>query len=318
MEYRQFVDDVSDCIRFKVERGYDIKVNRIMKNNSIELDGIVFFKEGDMISPNIYLNSYYERYQSGESMESIAEDIIEVYETSMRTQSEEYCHFNFSFDEMKDTIVYRLVNYQKNRKLLQEVPHVRFLDLAITFHCLVKRDGQGIGTIRLTNEHTSEWKVKIKDLMKLAITNTTRLFPAKLSTMEEVIADILQKDFSEMYETAKEENEAMLQAMLSNLLQEQRDPQMYILSNDIGINGATSIIYKDVIKEFSEEKDCDFYILPSSIHEVILVPYEEELEVQELRGMVMDVNGSQVPEEEILSNRVYIYRRGTNSIEVAE
>lgn len=321
MEYSQFIDDVKNHIRFQIEDEYEIKVNRIMKNNSVELDGIVFFKEGDNISPNIYLNSYYERYQEGESVERIAEDIIHLYEQSKGSQSPDYQEFEFEFDKVKEFLVYRLVNYQKNRKLLKEVPHVRFLDLAITFHCLVKEDDEGIGTIRITNEHMNLWGVSIKELMRLATINTRRCFPVKINTMEEVITEIMKREYSKLAQEEGMEGgngeQEMLEDMLHEMFQKEDKKMMYIMTNRIGINGATALIYKDALKEFSQMCNNDFYILPSSIHEVILVPYEEEMEVSGLREMVSDVNGSHVPLEEVLSDRVYIYRREGNSIELA-
>lgn len=320
MEYSQFVDDVKRCIRFQVSEEYEIKVNRIMKNNSVELDGIVFFKEGDNISPNIYLNSYFERYQEGESVEGIANEIIRLYESSKKAQTKDYVDFEFEYEKIKDTIVYRLVNFQQNRKLLREVPHIRFLDLAITFHCLVREGEDGIGTIRITNEHIKLWEVNMKQLMQLATENTMRKFPVKICTMEEVILDIMNREYAQLLKSEESDSAyeaAMLEMMIQEMFHNENKREMYIMTNTIGINGATVVIYQDILKDFAKKMRCDFYILPSSIHEVILVPYEENMEPETLQEMVNEVNLSQVPEEEVLSDRVYIYRRETNSVEIA-
>lgn len=320
MEYNQFVDDVQNCIRVKVEDGYEVKVNRIKKNNSVILDGIVLFREGDTISPNIYLNNYYSRYMEGESVDTIAQDIINTYKESKRRQAPEYeqfeFKFEFKFENIKDRIVYRLVNYSKNTKLLEEVPSVRFLDLAITFHCLVKQDEEGIGTIRITNEHLENFGLSVKELMQLAVKNTSRLFPLKISTMEDVIYSLFKKELCGMAVSSEEENEEMFRKLFAQILPEDGGPKMYILSNEAGINGATAMLYRDGLKEFANRLDCDFYILPSSIHEVILVPYDESLSREELKNMVSEVNGSQVPVDEILSDKVYIYRRKNNRVEI--
>ncbi len=338
MEYQQFVDDVKDCIRFKVDSGYEVKVNKVLKNNSVEMDGIVFFKSGGTISPNIYLNQYYVRYQKGEPLEEIADDIIDTYENSMREQADEYGTLTFSFEKLKNSIIYRVVNYSRNKVLLENVPHIRFLDLAITFHCLVKQDDSGIGTIRLTNEHKEMWNLSMKDLMQIATTNTERLFPIRITTMEQVLSELFRKELEPVKDMEQElpftevededwlekmndsqENEyteEMLDAMLNDMLKNQQAPTMYILTNSAGINGATAMIYKDAIRNFANELKTDFYILPSSIHEVILVPYEERISKEELKDMVGEVNCTQVALEEVLSDRVYIYRRETNMIEL--
>lgn len=59
-------------------------------------------------------------------------------------------------------------------------------------------------------------------------------------------------------------------------------------------------------------------ILPSSIHEVLLVVYEEELCMEELKEMVRHVNQTEVAKEEILSDNVYIYSRKTDKISIVE
>ncbi len=314
MEYNQFVDDVKECLRIKVDDQYEVKVNRVKKNNSVVLDGIVFFKEGDNVSPNIYLNSYYSRYMDGESMDTIANDILSVYENSRRRVSEEYKTLDYTFDGMKDHIVYRLVNYNKNKELLEEVPHVRFLDLAITFHCLVKQDEEGIGTIRVTNAHLVEWDCTVKELMQVATNNTKRLFPVRISTMEQVITDLLRKDFSIMYPEGGCDD--AVEEMIAEMVGGMKCKSMYIVSNELGINGATSILYQDVLYDLAAKLETDFYLLPSSIHEVILVPYEEDISRAELRSMVKEVNATQVAVDEVLSDKVYLYRRDKNRIEM--
>jgi len=82
---------------------------------------------------------------------------------------------------------------------------------------------------------------------------------------------------------------------------------MYILTNQKGINGASCMIYKDVIKEFAQLIKSDIYILPSSIHEIILIPLEGSEDKERFKRMVIDINSSQVPADEVLSDSVYMY-----------
>lgn len=327
MEYNQFLNSITECIQWKVDGEYEVKRNHIMKNNSIELDGIVFFKEGDNISPNIYLNHYYSRYQNGESVDAIANEIIHLYHKGMEAKEVSDYQFEFTFESMKPVIVFRLVNYKQNKQFLTGVPHIRFLDLAITFQCLVKHDGDGIGTVRITNDHLVEWNVTVKELMQLASKNTKRLFPPKIRTMREVMVDILKNDFNKVSGNDEEavdhlscNQDEEMEDLIAQLLgdKERVDSQvpMYVLSNESGINGASAMLYNNELKQFAMELDQDFYILPSSIHEVILVPFSKEIQREQLMDMVKDVNMTQVPKEDILSNKVYLYHRETNVIEI--
>ena len=92
---------------------------------------------------------------------------------------------------------------------------------------------------------------------------------------------------------------------------------MYVCSNSQKVNGAGVILYKDLLKQFAEKTGSDFYILPSSIHETLLVPVSDQMEVEALRSMVREVNATQVAPEEVLSDNVYIYRREDDKISLA-
>ena len=84
---------------------------------------------------------------------------------------------------------------------------------------------------------------------------------------------------------------------------------MYVLSNSSKVFGAASILYPDVLKNFAEKLDRDLYILPSSVHEVILLPKRSETEWETLQEMVKEVNATQLEEVEILSDSVYSYTK---------
>lgn len=325
MEYEQFLMEVKDKVEENVGDNYDVNIFRVIKNNSLELDSLTIRDKGSRISPNIYMNDYYEKYKYGESVDNIATEIQKVYENNNEVDGYD---IDFSFKEMRSKIIYRIINYGKNKKLLKDLPHIRFLDLAITFYCLIKNDTNGIGTIRITNEYMNEWNTDVEELMKLAGENTQRIFPAKTEPMSKVIESILERDVSRYIgDTNSEEwddftgdnidsiKDDVAMEFLKEIDEKEQIP-MYILTNFNGINGASAILYTDILKEFAMSQDSDFYILPSSIHEVILIPYSEDFSMESLREMVRNVNETQVPEEEILSNQVYIYRRSTNTIEI--
>ncbi len=326
MEYNQFLEEVKECVAYKVGEQCKVQINHVIKNNEVELDGIVIFEEGEKLSPNIYLNSYYDKKMKGESIETIAEEILHIYYVARNENHMEEYEVQFSFEELKSSIIYRLVNYKKNRKMLEETPHIRFLDLAITFHCLVKQDTDGIGTIRITNDLMKQWNVSMKKLLKLASSNTSDLFPVKIRTMDEVIREILTKEMEELFDkydcaqlavsnSMDQSKQQIINSFLLELEKEQKMP-MYIMTNTQGINGASTLLYQDILKSFADQIQSDFYVLPSSIHEVILVPFQTHLNKENLRGMVCDVNQTQVPLDEILSDQVYIYRREKNAFEL--
>ena len=81
---------------------------------------------------------------------------------------------------------------------------------------------------------------------------------------------------------------------------------MFVLTNDTKVNGAAAILNDDIRQEIAE-KVGDFYMLPSSIHETLIIPKDAGMEFKELEQMVQEVNQTQVAPGERLSDHVYEY-----------
>lgn len=328
MKYEQFILDIKDTVERKVGCDFMVRLNHVIKNNALELDGLTIRNRNSKISPNFYLNDYFDRFQDGETVEDITDEILQLFLEQNNEEEQSQFDINFDFEKIKANIIFRVVNYKKNKKMLLNLPYINFLDLAITFHCLVKKEESGIGTIRISNDYMNLWKTSTNELMKIAGENTQRIFPANIRSMNEVIEGILKQDLdyyigdknpSDFKDFTGYSSDMTEKDMIKSMLKPEKENQqvdMYILSNSNGINGASTMLYPDVLKVFATEHNSDFYILPSSIHEVILIPYSQKMNKETLKDMVIDVNQTQVPSDEVLSNQVYIYHRSTNSIEI--
>ena len=307
-DYNSFVSAITHQVKEMMGEDYSVRIFKVIKNNSLELDSLVVQKEGKNYAPNIYLMPYYNSYLEGTSVSVIADRLCSIYKDCSIPIVDD--NFTYSFEQMKQYIIFRLVSYERNQKLLSKIPHIKYMDLAITYHCLVRNDNEGIGTIRITNEHMEQWKVSRDEIDALAKTNTQRLFPSSIRSMEEVIKTMLHE---ELHGDGKEDfPEDLLDCFMSN--DRVTHHKMYILSNQKGINGASCMLYKDVLCEFAGQINSDFYIIPSSVHEIILVPYEKNMKKETLNKMVQDVNCTQVALDEVLSDRVYYFSKEKNAI----
>lgn len=302
--YEEFKKVLMDYIRGSFESDVSIEVHKVLKNNSLELDGMVIMKEESNISPDFYLNIYYEDYLKGKSIEEIADTIIEKHE---EMQIENFEQFSMSIDSCIDKIVCRLVSYNKNRKLLEDTPHIQFLDMAIIFYCLVLEDENGIGSIRITNTLLNSWGLTTKILYKIAIDNTVKLFPKVLCPLKYMLRSIIFKN-------GGSEINVPDYTYQDNIVSGEDAP--YILTNSKGVNGASVMLYPDCLKEIGDLTGNDLYILPSSIHEVLIVPDDGAINPKELESMVNEVNRNCVIHEEILSNNVYHFSLEKNIIEI--
>ena len=323
---QKFLEEIVVQVEKEIGISHRVMTECVLKNNGVEQYSILIMKEGEHISPSIYLNQYYEQYQSGKNVETIAKEILENYYRCKEKKNIFLTEFDLSFPNFKEKIFYRLVNYKENQKMLETAPYVPFLDLAITFYCLVEKSEETIGTLHITNDLLKEWKVEKEELFKLAMKNTPILFPVEISTIDEIVGDLLKKDIENLisyYEysglegTTLEEAKEYFGIVLENL-RKNREVPIYVMTNTSGINGAATLLYENVLEQFSCQCQSDFYILPSSIHEILLIPYNEKFEKKELKNMVNEVNQTQVPKEDILSDEVYLYCREGNYLEWKE
>jgi len=285
LDYESFVSYIKNSISKNMGKGYDVGINKVIHDNFPETDILTVLKEGRNIAPNIYLNAYYESYLAGTSMTEIIKRLIMIYKHCSIPAI--YDNLNYSLDVIKSHIFFRIINFKRNMKILNQIPYIRFWDMAVTFHCLVRSYDDSVSIIRITNEHLRRWGITVDELHRLAYDNTRKLFPPSLRTIDEILNEYLCNDSK--YDESKD------------------SCHLYILSNEKGVYGAFYILYKDIIRDFARLINSNLYILPSSIHEIILVPVKDSPGKEYLSRLVSEINESMISDEEILSDNVYIY-----------
>lgn len=291
MEYKEFVEYIKMNTGYIAGEGGNITINHVIKNNGCEMDGLVIMEKGKDIAPTIYLDSFYELYTNGENIKSIIRQIEIIYE-----QNKNNVTFDVNilkhFDTIKDKIVYKVVNYRSNEKLLEQVPHKRILDLAVVFYCLLDNEYGRSATALIYNNNLKNWNVTIDDVYKAALKNTPDLLHSKISSMAALFEKCgVNVDGEEVD------------------LKDYVPSDMYVLTNESKLNGAACILYENVLYDFAQKLGADLYILPSSVHEVILLPKLSMFEKDELVNMVKEVNTEGVAADEVLSDHVYEYNR---------
>lgn len=209
--------------------------------------------------------------------------------------------FFMKFDCVRGKIVYRVVNAEANKEFLETVPHERVLDLAKIYYVLFTDEILDNATITINKYHMKNWGVTEEDIRQAAEKNTEKLLTAKMSSMQSIIKGM----------RAVECEDTELDRAFSGI-----GIEMYVLTNHLKMFGASAVFYKDILKSIAESVENDLYIIPSSIHETILIPYDRNVAADRLNEMVMQVNETQLEKEEVLANHIYIYRRNTNNIEI--
>ena len=293
MEYANFIETIrARAVKTAGEDG-KVFINKVVKNNGKEMDGLVILENGYSIAPTIYLNDYYENYRCGADIDDIMNEILTTYYRNRDAVCFNTEMFN-DFESVKGSIVYKLINFEKNKELLQEVPHKRFLDLAVVCYSIVKRLNNYIATTMIKNDFLDKWNISSDVLFDIAERNTPKLLSARISPITGFLNEISGNN---LYEVPDKD-----------------DVSMFVMTNETHVNGAACMLYEDVIDRLSNDLDKDLYILPSSVHELIIVPFDDNISGSDLAMIVKDINEKGVAAEEILSDNVYEFRRSDKKI----
>lgn len=289
MKFNDFSDVIQNEIQKKMGCEYSVEVQKITKNNSVVLTGLSIRDKECNITPIIYLEPFYEEYKAEKDINNIINALIQTYEANkVQSVSKNELKFFLKYENVKDKIVFRLVNRERNSELLESIPHVEYYDLAITFQVMVSKDA----TILIRNEHMKMWQVNVDMLYTQALINTPILHPYVLKNMNQVAREIIEQGSLDV---------DIAQEMFIG------DSPMYILTNCSNVGGASCILYPHLLENFATALNDDFYILPSSIHETIFIRAKDVYRESELVDMVSVVNQTEVSEKEFLSNSVYFY-----------
>ena len=163
MNYQTFLDNVIQHVSASVQNGQKVVLQPVIKNNGMVYDGLVIMDPVLNISPTIYLNPYYHRFLNGVSMEDIYEDILKTYYQNLPSKDFDISLFR-DFEKAQKHIVLKLVNREKNEKLLKDVPYIEFQDLALIFVCIVNNFVKEYATILIHNQHLTLWNINLETL----------------------------------------------------------------------------------------------------------------------------------------------------------
>lgn len=294
MDIRGFAEKVCMAVSTRIGADYQVKLQEVTKNNGVVLQGLVILGENRNISPTIYLNSFLNAYESGVPLAQIVERILKIYREDSPRKNVDMSFFR-DFEKVRNRVCYRLVNREKNRMLLERIPHIEFLDLCICFYYAYQDSLLGTGSILIHNQHMEMWNSSTAELLKLAQKNTPRIFPWEIYSMEDMLRELVGGELTAVF--CREEGCF------------DGDVSMQILSNRQRVHGAACMLYPSLLSRLAEKARSNFYILPSSVHETILLTEKGWEDVESLRDMVRDVNASQVEPEEVLADNLYYFDR---------
>ncbi|MBD5464053.1 MAG: hypothetical protein HDR24_13540 [Lachnospiraceae bacterium] len=312
MEFTSFTQSILKELRRKLGDNYSVFSHHVKKNNGVELTGIVAKRKGCNTSPTFYINDLYRSDITKEEIRKISDMLYDHFQAVEFEDDLDLSQF-IEFDKAKEKLAFKLVHAEKNKELLKQVPHKLFHNLAIVFYYTVQEAPfYGKGAILVHDSHMKHWEVGPDTLYQTAFRNTPVLFPSIIENMQEVMRSILMDGIENDGLCGKETEELLDEVCMQELTQTKMP--MYVLTNKQKLYGAACMLYPGVLKTFAEKIQRDFYILPSSIHEVILVPADADTDKEALHEIVTEINRTQVAEEEVLADSVYFYSKNKDKV----
>lgn len=300
-----FADTVKSVMETIYGDDYRISIEPVTKNNGTHFTRLAFHKKGTNIFPAVYLDELFEAYQNGMTMEEVCRNVRNTYERCKPKQDFDNTRLT-DFNQVKDLICFKLVNAEKNREMLADTPYIPYHDLAIVFYAVMAKSEGGVASILIKDSHMKMWGTDTQTMYSLAMENTQRIFRGSIQPMGSVMAEIMgsaldAEDSNELYDMAVDMGDIM---------------PMYVASNYERLNGASVLLYPNMLRDFAKRIGFDFYILPSSVHELIFVLDFGYMDAECMKTMVQEINATEVEDDEILSDNIYYYSRAYDRVEM--
>ncbi len=278
--------------------GEDVTVTptNVTKTNVVKT-GIILKAEGCNIAPTIYLESFVDRINEDESnVSEVAQAIVDTYYRSKIDKDYDASWFMDFEGQVKDRLRMKLINTEWNQEILKDVPSVPFLDLSIVFYCIVP-DMDEQGSILIHNSHLDFWNRSVDTIFKAATENTVKA-GYEIRSIMAVLREMMGVD--------------------ELPFEEQADDMMYVLTNKSKFNGSVLFTMENILADFVKEQEKlrgkkidSVIVIPSSLHESLLICKDDSLPVDEMNisDMIKSINNdaSIMNAEDVLSDHAYVY-----------
>ncbi len=278
MNYEQFKSELTELLQEKLGSEIEVINTAISKVNG-ERDALTFKTNADCEAmPVIYLADQYELLGSGHSMDDIIERIENILEEAKANKP---LISMINEDFIRENTFCSLINIEENQELLKKVPYEKFADdLAIIARCRINEQGSFV----VNNNIAEQFHFTDTEVMEIAHKNTNSKEKIKFEGMFKTVTEM--QGFS--VDLPDPDNE-----------------DLFVLSNEMMTDGAAVITNTELLKDIKNQLGEDFYIIPSSRHEVLIVRESSAPAPQELLKLVQNVNKTELKHEDLLSNALY-------------
>ncbi len=304
MDYETFKEKFTEDLKQNLyERGVgdvDITFQDVEKPN-MKYEALTVAPAGSNVGVNFNIQAAFYEYQDRGDYAKLFEECSNGIARGLEDAPVVDVQRLTDYSQMKETLAIDVISADANADLLAKVPHERMEDLAAVYRFIVNSNDDGRASILVTNAMIENMGVTPEQLRADALENAPIIRPAVITGLNEVMMELMGPEMFQMMGL------------------DQMPPEvMYVATVPDKVSGAGILAYQDFMDQAADKLGGDFYILPSSLHEILLVPDERGMEPAELKEMVKQVNATEVKPEEKLSDNVYHYDSKDHIFELAE
>ena len=299
---KEFAGGLCDLLDKKLGEVYSSQIMTAQKNNGVEKEVITIRRNDTECAPSFTTERLYELYRNGTTPEDIAtrisEIVLEEFDRAV-PQAKEYCQKEW----IQNHMYLRLLGVERNREMLENSVYVPILDLAAVFYVITDMNEDGVRSFRLPKKIWEEQDMgSVAKWYPKALQNTADFFGKTVMSMEDCLLEMFQN---------KSEDDR--EKVLDRLFEKGDEVGFQVITNRQRTYGASVILYPDFLEK-EEAEFGPFYLIPSSVHEMLLLPQSHPIAVSELNSMVKQVNETQVDPEDVLAWHVYRYSGETGLV----
>ena len=301
MNYEEFKQQIIDDLKDRLGDDFKLSVNEVKKLNQ-SYEAVTVTPEGSNIGVNMSLDKLYDAIQNDVPYETVVDRTVDAIENGFDQAPKFDVNMLSDYEQMKNKLAMEVVSAEANAEMLETVPHKSIEDMAVVYRFVLESSESGGASVLVTNQLLENMGVTPEQLHADAMENAPQLRPAVIMGMSEMMAEMMGVDQAEML----------------GMIVPPEDEKMFVATVPDKTHGAGVLAYQDFMDQAAERVGGDFFILPSSIHECLLVRDNGQMKYEDLEAMVRDVNATQVDPADKLTDSVYHYDSKEKIFELAE
>lgn len=292
MDYKDFINEIKLKLEPALGNEHSVLLRKVPQNNMGLKDAICIMDGNDPTIQVIYLDQLYNQYKNGCNIGEIVNLIVQTYHMHHLSISIDFDDLK-NYNSIRTKIAYKLINAESNKELLTVIPHMIVMDLAMVFYIHLEANEKILTSAMITNQHMHFWEVSLNQLREDALRNTPKLYPPVTKHINKILSE------DPAFKTMLDRNDSLL--------------PVFSLSNDLGINGASCMLYPDIMKRYADMMETDIIIVPLSLNWVFFLP-ADAISYDEVRSIMTK---SYIPKEMRLSDKIYLYSRENKILSIA-